>query len=1134
MKIINRNGYILSKKYFLKKILLIMKLTMLIMWISVLSVSATSYAQTKKINLDINNGTLEDLITQIEDHSEFSFFFSNDIDLDHKVTINVADALINSVLSDVLVDMGINYKIHNKHIVLYNKDEFMSPNQDQLKENNPQQEIVITGIVKDDKGELLPGVNIYIKGTNIGTTTNAEGEYSIVVPNTEVILVFSFVGYSQKEIKVGTNRTIDVVLMTTISQLDEIVVTGVASETSVKKLSFTVDKIDRKMIQNVPAINVGMALQGKIPGLKISTSTGMPGEEPEIQIRGAKSILGSSQPLIIVDGILTEGGLVDINTQDITSIEVIKGAAATSLYGSRAANGVINITTERGSGLNAGVSQVNYRMEYGSMVLGLGHLPSKVEAHPFILNSDGTFQLDASGNRIWEPDQIYDNPYPTGTDLESYKQFFKNSQTLTNNLSFVGKTESGNTNYYASIQYTTQNGMIKLLDGMQRYNIRLNLDHRFLKNLKFSASNMFVQTNIDKTATDWYVFDNIWYADPDANFLADNFDGSPYLVNPGYLDPFVPTNPLYLINNSSNIDEKGRFLGHYLIDYKPFEDLNISASYGIDYSNIRNKAFETKGMLDRYDPINNPRSIGWISQSNSNTIAQNLTTSILYSKIFGDFTTRLKAQYLYEDNKYYILSGSGSSLAVNDPDLISLEIAQEDIDNYSYESLVVAQNYSGMAYIDYKEKYILDALYRKDGVSLFGPESRWQDFYRIAGAWRLTEDFNVPGFSELKIRAAYGKAGLRPTFEDQYESYDISNGVIGSGENLGNKLLKPAISYELELGIDAEFLKRYYFKFSYSKNTNRNQIFSVPVLGALGYQYQMQNAGEIESKVFEFTLGGTLIRTNNFSWNLNIMTDHIMTVVTDLASDPFFMYQIFKIEEGKPYGVAYGSMYARSLDDMRNYEIFGNIPQGQTVEDIYVVNNEGYVVRRDAIGTIDEQRQTMINDDGTRNFKLGSIYPDLTFNINSDITWKNWNLYTLFSGQFGGVMFNFQRMYMRFHRVGEEIDQSDKPYEARKSLNYYESHSRDEYTEDATFLKLRELSLSYTLNQLGNSKLRFIKNLRLGLTGRNLFTLTNYTGIDPEGGRNTRGYSSNIIKMENTSYPSDNFPTLTADISITF
>ena len=1090
-----------------QKILRIMKCTFIFMLAFTIQASASSYAENTSLTLNLENANLKEVFQKIEGQSDFSFFYKDEIiDQERQYNVNLNDANIHDVLNRVLGSQGLTYKVNGKVVVIL-------PQATDL-----QQQVTVQGTVVNEREEPIPGVTIQIKGTTQGTITNQDGHFQIEAEPGET-LVFSFVGKQTKEIVVTEGQTdLEVVLKSTAMGLDEVVVTGVMAETQTKKLGFTVEKIDTAAMQNVPATNPAQALTGKVAGLKISSASGRPGSDLDIQLRGATAIFGGANPLIIVDGVLTQGNLSDINAEDIQSIEVVKGAAASSLYGSRAANGVVNITTKRGSGLKKGKTEVSYRTEFGRSFIP--YVPQKADATHFVVQGDSV-DTDTPA-----PDGLVDNPFPSTTD--PVDQFFNPGQYATNYLSLSTNSDDGRTSVFSSFEYTNEAGVVKLTDGLDRVNFRVNADHRVNEKLKISATNLYSKSSIDQRADG--IWDMFYYADPDADLLEPNEeDGSKYNVDPNALNPRTP-NPLYQIYNSKNNQDRNRFMGNYKINYNPADFIRFSGSYGVDRITSNSFSMQPKNLLQAG---RDDRTNGYINEFTSNTLDQNLQLDAFLNHQFGDLMAKLKLQYLYESNEYDYHTGSGSHLAVKGMDVTSLDQASENINIGSYRSSVIAKNYASVLSLDYKDKYIVDALIRRDGVSLFGENERWQTYYRVSGAWRLTEDFEIPGFQEFKLRASHGVAGLRPNFSAQYEVVGLSNGDITSPVSMGNDNLRSSFSKETEIGMDARFLDRFSLSVSYSRTENTGQILEVPVSATTGFSTQWQNAGELESNVWEATLNANLMDSKDFRWDMTFLWDKVDQQVTSLNRPGYAIVSggIFRVEEGMKFGTLFGRQWATELDQVAN-----QVPEGRTLEDYFTINNEGYVVRTETIGTVDEEPVQLKDDNGNYvENKIGSVVPDFNMNLSSNMKWKNFNFYFLLGYQQGGQTYNHMRRYMMVNGVAEQLDQSDKPRNEVKPVTYYDrltTWNNEYFVEDATYLKLREISLNYTFGSDQLDNFLGIKRIKVGVIARNLLTLTNYTGFDPETGHSEEGLSSNTLKFDLSSYP--NYSTVSGTLQFTF
>lgn len=1000
-----------------------------------------------------------------------------------------------------------------------NVESDRNPNIQTVTEVAQQQTRRIYGKIIDQNGEAIIGANVIELGTTNGTVTDINGEFTLQVKEGASIQV-SYIGFHETTISTANRSYIEVVLEEDTRLLQEVIVTGVAKGTSKEKLSFTVEKINKEIITEVPALNVASALSGKMPGIKVFTASGNPMEEPMIQLRGTTSFTGNDQPLIIIDGVITSGVLKDINMEDVESVEVIKGAAAASFYGAKAAGGVVNIITKRGSNLQSGTTRVSVKSELGSNWIGF--LPERTTAHGHKLDEAGQPMRG-----ILDDDQVWDNKYIM--DHDAYKDFFTPRLFNSTTAGLTGRSKDGDMNYYTSIQYTHNPGIIRDLDGVKRHSFRVNLDTKATENVTLTFSNLYVRTINDRRSVN---FDDIYYADPNADFLADNLDGTPYKVNPNIVSTRNNINPLYDINNKIQRGTANRFLGSYGIKYIPTTWSTFNVNYNIDLFHYQDEDLTPKGRLLVNYPDGSIRDEGYVYKGSGNTFKHNLEASGLLTKSFDDLTTTLRLQYLYEDEKSEGLWGNGSRLAVSGMNNVSLELADPDTrDHSSWGSRVVSNSFTAVGNLDYKGKYIFDGLIRRDGSSVIGDDNMWQTYYRISGAWNAAEDFTIPHFQMLKPRVSYGTAGILPSYGAKYETFSLSNGTLYGGAQLGNKKLKPALSQELEVGIDTRFLDRFDLTYSYSYKRNTDLPYVMTVSGVTGFQYQNINIGEFFVHSHEVSLTTNLLKNKDWRWDATLTWDKLTEYVGELGR-PDFMIGYTKVASHEKYGKLYSSKFATSLDQVKTSKL---IKPGQSVEDLFTINNYGYVVRKDLIGTRDEAKMSILDENGdtSQNEYLGNMIPDFNMNLMNVLSYKNWMLYFTMSWQQGGVLYNNTKVYMSFAgRNAAFWDMSERSWDKRKPMNYLNQHSRASFTEDATFLKMRELSLNYniTQKQLQKWNIPYIYGVKCGIVGRNLFTLTNYSGPDPE----TRTVESGTLNGSDTpKYPSD-IRTVTGTITIEF
>ncbi len=976
------------------------------------------------------------------------------------------------------------------------------------------QEKTVSGTVTDDSGGL-PGVSVVIKNTSKGTETDLDGKYSIKA-NVGDVLVFSYIGYETVEKTVGASNTIDV-KMAEGNVLDEIVVTGVAGPTSKKKLAISAATVGTELLENVPATSAGAAIQGKVAGVTVVTPSGLPGQAPAITIRGATSLLGNQAPLIIVDGVfLASGNLADINTEDIKSFEVLKGAAAASLYGSKAANGVIQIITKRGKGATA--PQVTIRTEVGVNSILRGFEVSN--SHFYQLDANGNFVRDASGGLVVDAVNginnaaIIDNPFPQIFD--NFGEAYGTGLFTTQSASVAGGSD--NSNYYISFQNQENQGIIKVGNlRYQRKSGKVNLDFKINDKLSVSTSNTFSRADSrEPNVGSGGPLYTLQFTPPHLDLTAPNEeDGSPYnwdaFSSSGW--PTAETNPLYYLNNWKYNEVRERLISNTRLTYKPLDWLTIEGTYGQDNLNFRANTFVDKTWLDTQQTtfIN-----GFIANNWSNFRNENLQLDVTTRNSFDELDVTTRVQALQENQIFQSTTISGAELVNTGVNNIE-NVTQANLNAGGSKSQEVARSYSGILNLIYKDRYIFDGLYRYEQVSTYGPLARNQSFFRVAGAYRVGMDLEEDWIDELKVRASYGTSGLRPPGAAQFEVVDVTNGN-NTKTTLGSPTLGASVSKEIEVGFDFDFLDRFRTTFTYSNTNNEDLVISVPLPAAAGgFTSQWVNAASIESNVFEGTLGIDIIKKEDLSWNFNAIFTKFKAQITSFnrSDQQVGPSSAFLLKAGEDYGSFYGNTFMTSLSQLP-------ATANQADYSIY----KGYVVL-----TATNEAQILTDANGTQVIqKIGNTTPDFNMSFNTTLNYKNFTLYALLDWQKGGDVYN-QTKQWRFRElidpsiVGETVGFASSVYAVNQTNSFF--------VEDASFIKLRELSLSYNLpsKYLENTG---IKGLSFGLVGRNLFIISDYSGVDPEVADTTSGGGNDLTNYRFDSFGYPAVSTFSGTVTIKF
>ena len=984
------------------------------------------------------------------------------------------------------------------------------------------QNAVFAGKVTSAAGPL-GGASVGIPELGIGAITGVDGRYSFTydvgrAQGRSVTMVVRYIGYKPKRFAVtlAPGRVDkDVELERDVLSLEQVVVTGVSDATSQQKTAFSVAVVDNAAIKDAPFPSPIAALSGKVAGASVQSVTGQPGEAPSIRLRAATSLTGRQDPLIIVDGTITRLGLADINAEDIERVEVIKGAAASSLYGSDAANGVVQIFTKRGANFAEGQTVVQVRNEYGR-----SQLPRNIagnQSHNYEINADGSFKKDAAGNRVTKADRISDNPYPEY--FNQFDQVFRQGEFMTNYVS-VGQRR-GTLNYNASFQNTRETGVLNLLNGFNRQNFRINLDQALNDKLDYQVGAFYGRSVADQAEGSADIFFGLRFLEPNIDLTAANKDGSPY--NAAIKQPPLSgnvSNPLYRLYNAETTNGRDRFTGTFKLRYRPFIWLTAEGNVNYDQSSRNYKAFTPTGFLNSGGVANK----GGLFQQLRNDRAMNLGATLTAQKqLFSWLANTSKLAYVLEDQTNNFVSVSASALTVKE--VTEFSAASRDpnfpIIPGSATETIRNQNYFAISTFDIKDRYIVDGLIRQDQSSLFGAQQRKANYYRASAVWRVSEDIKIPGVDEFKLRASIGTAGLRPIFNAQYEVLSVAGGTPQK-ITLGNPDLRPAFSTEKEYGFNVNFLKNFTFEYSYSDKVTSDQILLVPVSSASGYRNQWKNAGELSGTTHEASLGAVLLSKKDFFWRMNLVGDRTRQTITDLNVAPFLVgpdpgdgnTRIFRVAKGEKFGVIYGSRWIRSEADLATTLKSGRLTG--TAAD-YVRNEEGFYVRKSQWRTVNEVPLKYYDETGNSLGEIGDVNPDFNLGFGSNIQWKGLTVAAQFNWVQGGDIYNYTRQWPFNELRDAVIDQRSKPKEERKPTTYYSTFynnfdANQYFVEDGSYVRLRELAVNLSVPKSWRSKVGMgqLNNTRIGVVGRNLWTSTNYTGYDPDvsgpGGGNPFAY----------------------------
>lgn len=1073
-----------------------------------------------------------------------------------------------------------------------------------------QQAGSVTGLVtQQGTGAPIEGAQVVLEGTQFRGVTQSSGRFLILnVPAGTYTLRVQMIGYTDVErsvtVTAGQSATVNVAMQYDVISLNEIVVTGVAGATQKVKLPFTVDQLNAQEIP-VPQVSAASAIQGKVAGATVISGSGRPGSSPTILLRGPTSINAagrSQEPLYIVDGvILADGtGMADLDALDIENIEVVKGAAAASLYGSRAANGVVQITTKRGRGLDGDVVRYTVRSEFGrSSLPGRFNLTQR---HQFAMTDDGKF-IDNKGNPCewlscpsvklagqkalpgadadaWNT--IQREAWP-GKTYDHVADFFTEGAFMQHYVAAQGR--SGGTNFHVSYTNVSEEGVMPGQEGFDRHNFRLNLDQTLGHNLTLSGTSFYSRSTQngfpESQGNPLFRLSRMpagvnlraCVDDPNKDCTGAGDRLNRLIIEP---DPFNENdNPLYMLLNRQWTTERGRFMGSANLRWSPLDWFDMDANVSYDRLDYHEEDYYPKGYRD----IRNSAGLrnGALYQYTDVTEGLNASITASFRANLGDWgTNRTQVRYLWEQEDYRWHWGDGYEFAVADVPTQG-NLNQDNITASSGVQPTRSDGYFLITNFDLKDRYIIDALLRNDGSSLFGPNERRHWYHRLGLAWRVSQEdwFNVAGINEFKLRYSHGSAGGRPRWSAQYETYNVGSGIV-SPVTLGNRDLRPEHSVEQEFGVDLVLFDRMTATVNYATTTTTDQILQVPQSPWKGFSSRWENAGTLESNTFEASLDLRVIERPNFSWTTRFIYDRTRQKITELSVPAYTtgvsgqgMDAVFYVREGEALGTFYGTQIATSCD---------HLPEGVSC-DGFAINDDGFLVWVGDAGSPDKGWETYTDADGKTRYwwgtegpeingakvmwgtpfkglcvdrvsgeqtdycELGRTTPDYKFSLMNTITWGNLSIYGLIDAVQGVSVYNQPLQWSVFEYYSGIMDQSGLPEEKQKPLGYYNAlygvsglAPSSRFVEDGSFVKLRELSFRYRFSgeMLGSIPgLRAFDGITLHLVGRNLYTWTDYDGYDPEVGRGggTTG-SAALARVDGYNYP--NFRTWTLGAELNF
>ena len=1124
-----------------KKAFRIMKLTFLFSVCFAMSLSATTLAQ-QRVSMQLGETKLKKVFEEIQRQTNHVLVYSDDqLQLNGKVTANFEDATVEDVLGEVLQGMGMTFRFENDYIVITRGKVNTLP--------QSVQERVVKGNVSDVEGNPLPGVTVLIQGTTIGVSTDNAGNFSLRIPdNKPIILLFSMVGM-KTETRAITNETeVKVTLEEEASDLEEAIVIGYGTTTK-KDLTGSVSRFDSKILEESVATNVADMMQGQIPGLSILTGTGAPGDPARIEIRGVAS-LSNVSPLIVVDDVPmpSDFDINELNPGDIKTIDVLKGASSAAIYGSRAAGGVIMITTKGGQRMQKPTITYDYSCSFESLVEPINTLST--EEFKMLVMEAARNEAKANGYddiTDYSMYQMFAHPTYWGEENTPWmKYILQNGQTQQHRVSLRGGGSSAS--YNASFSYANEKGEVKA-SGFKRYTYDLGFNTDIYSWLKASFK---ISGTISEQLRSGMMVSDAASTRPDIK--AYNDDGSLYLheyESNGRIT--YVENPIIEMTENATTDKSNNLRMNANLEFKILPELKLMTQYS---HNIRKSDAYKYASSRTYEGSNYwGGQAGKGVQSYRNTTTKEFEARLTYNDSFKDdhrLTVVGAMTYTEDDNDNYTLT------LTDFPDDDVQNAIWQGVNTASYNWIygdaagAVMLSFVGRADYRFKDRYLLTASIRADGSSRFSPDNRWGYFPSVALGWVISDEKfmkNVKWIPYLKLRAGWGKTGNGWVGEygwrTMFSSTDYNGKPAVYPSQIGNDQLKWETTVQYDLGLDYGFLKGQRISGTlgfYLKKTD-GLLYSFTMAPSTGMYSTRVNFANIENKGVEFDINANIIRTKDWSWsfgfNINKNINKITNLDNEMVSQPgstFISNTVIK--EGESLGLIYG------------FETDG-IFQSQEEVDYYESLNPDYMYQEEY-----EYRKTIPGDlklvdqngDGRVNVTrgnyedmviLGCSRPDFEGGFNTRLSWKGFSFSLQATYSYGaqkiwsayGNQFQFAAanpgnvLDVALNRWTPENPNNEYPC---MRLNHYANYFTDFVVFDASYLKISNVNLTYRLPQKLIERTKIFSSINLSVSANDLFTFTSYPGPSPES------WSSNVISGASTD--SDVYPdtrTVNFGISVT-
>lgn len=1090
--------------------------TFLLMVCVFCSYAGNAHSQNAKVSIRMNNVKLDKILNEIENQTDYLFIYNNQVDINKITSVKVKNEAVAQVLDRILSGTGINYELEGTHIILTTEA---------IKDLHAQQQAkTVTGTVTDVSGEPIIGANIRIKGTTTGTITDIDGNFSIEAEPQSVIEV-SYIGYLTQETVINNQKSIRFLLKEDTKTLDEVVVIGYGVQ---KKADLTgsVANINTEKLNTQSNANIGQALQGKIAGVDIVSQGGAPGSGTRIMVRGIGT-LNNASPLYIVDGMYMNS-IDHINPNDIASIDVLKDASSAAIYGSRAANGVIIVTTKEGSNTEGKPIidlSVNLGISTASKFLDMLDAKGWAEVTTIARQAIGKPALDMATDLANKPDNDWQDIMFRPALMQNY------------NLSVKGGGKYST--YYTGLGYFNQDGIVKGTN-YQRYNIQSKNDYK--RGIFSAGTNLIISFSHDKPLHQELrggMIGTILQSVPTLEKYDDTREGG---YGGTYGDVVNIPHPLAIIDDNimDRYNENVKIFANLYAQIELFKGLKYKLNLTPDFSFERYKNY-----LNKYDfglATNSITQLTERQRRRRNILVENLLT---FDRTFGEHKISALAGYTYQDSRFRHIQAYGEGLPQG---LEEIDAATTNRSNEGNSWRSVLTSILGRVFYSYQNKYLFTATIRRDGSSKFGKNNRYGYFPSFSLGWNVAEEKfmeNVHWLDQLKLRGGYGVLGNQEIDNYQYSStittginYPDGNGGLLQGafpKNFANPDIKWEETAMTNVGIDfMAFNNRLSLTADYYVKNTKDILLTVPIpISSGGANDPIRNAGKIRNNGFEFNLGWMDQPNPDISYGINLIGSFNKNKVIAMGSESGSI-------KGGSTNQNITTSETKAGYPIGGYWLISTAGYFNSQEEVDTYAKDGKKIQPAAepgdIKFVDANNDGVINDDD-RVFQ-GSPFPDFTFALNGNMRYKNFDLSIGLQGVLGNKIYNATRQTLEDVTKGSNFLASCLDYWTPENKNA--SHPRltwddpnrntraesDRYLENGSYLRLRSVQLGYTFPQTWFKGA--IQHARVYINAENLFTITSYSGYSPDVNADNANYRG----FDNFIYPTNR--TFMLGLNVTF